>query len=68
MFRSKRIENILNGSYLSTKGNTLVDKLVNLWITSRGIVAPEVRKRNSSAGFVKLMSVLGLVYNLCKKG
>jgi len=32
-----------------------------------GIVAPDRSKRNRGAGFVKLMSVLGLVYNLCKK-
>lgn len=67
IFTEKKVK-ILKGIYLSTRGIKVVDKLVYLWITSVGIVAPEVRIRNSGAGFVKLMSGLGLVYNLCKKG
>ena len=65
---SKKTEKILNGGGLSTECKRLVDKVVYLWITSLDIVAPEAQKRNSDAGFVKLMSVLGLVYNLCKSG
>lgn len=51
----------------STTRKDPVDKVVNLWITSRDIVALETPKRNSGAGFVKLMSAVGLVHNLCKR-